>query len=82
MYQAKLFENESTRDGVRRYGGSVHYHYMSSGANEESYGGAKMVHSTLIEMLSNVRSQTAKCLCSHGEKGTADSVADVSNAKP
>eukprot|EP00904_Undaria_pinnatifida_P003351 jgi/Undpi1/13016/HiC_scaffold_8.g02679.m1 len=54
MYQAKLFENESTRDGVRRYGGSVHYHYMSSGANEESYGGAKMVHSTLIEMLSNI----------------------------
>ena len=54
MEQAKLFENQSTRHGKRKYGGSVHYHYMTSSSSVESYGGAKMVHSTMTEMISNV----------------------------
>ena len=54
MGQAKLYENQNTRHGRRRYGASVHYHYMSSNSSVESYGGAKMVHSTITEMISNV----------------------------
>lgn len=56
MYQAKLFENQNTRDGKRKYGSSVHYHYVSPKSNsKEAYSGSKMVHSTMTEMLANVR---------------------------
>ena len=54
MEQANLFENQSTRHGKRKYGGRVHYHYMTSNSSVEAYGGAKMVHSTMTEMISNV----------------------------
>ena len=54
MGQAKLYENQNTRHGKRQYAGSVHYHYMSSNSSVEAYGGAKMVHSTITEMISNV----------------------------
>ncbi|CAM9874426.1 unnamed protein product, partial [Ectocarpus fasciculatus] len=33
MQQAKLFENQSTRGGVRKYGGNIHYHYTSRSAS-------------------------------------------------
>lgn len=35
----------------------MHYHYMSPNSTEESYNGAKMVHSTMTEMISNVSSR-------------------------
>ena len=54
MEQANLFENQSTRHGKRKYGGRVHYHYMTSNSSVEAYGGAKMVHSTMTEMISNL----------------------------
>eukprot|EP00904_Undaria_pinnatifida_P003348 jgi/Undpi1/13013/HiC_scaffold_7.g02677.m1 len=54
MGQAKLYENQNTRHGKRQYAGSVHYHYMSSNSSVEAYGGAKMVHSTITEMISNI----------------------------
>lgn len=57
MHQAKLFENQNTKNGQRRYGDSVHYHYMSSNSAKESYNGAKVVHSTVTEMISNVSSR-------------------------
>ncbi|CAM9211467.1 unnamed protein product, partial [Laminaria digitata] len=54
MEQAKLFENQNTRHGKRQYGGSVHYHYMTSNSSAEAYSGAKMVQSTMTEMISNI----------------------------
>ena len=55
MYQAKLFENQNTKDGVRRYGSSVHYHYVSKHGNStETNDGRRMVQSTITEMLANV----------------------------
>lgn len=55
MYQAKLFENQNTKDGVRKYGSSVHYHYVSEYANStETNNGQRMVQSTMTEMLANV----------------------------
>ena len=54
MYQSKLFENEKTLRGRRWYGGSVHFHYVSSASSVEAYNGSKMVHSTMTEMISNV----------------------------
>lgn len=79
MYQAKLFENEQTRPGERRYGGSVHYHYMSSNSSLEAHNGAKMVHSTITEMIANVSSHYAPT-GSFETKGFVDkSIADVSN---
>lgn len=55
MYQAKLFENQDTRRGVRIYGASVHYHYVSTDADgEETKGGERMVQSTMTEMIANV----------------------------
>jgi len=55
MYQAKLFENQNSRDGVRKYGSSVHYHYVSRfGNSTETNGGSRMVQSTMTEMLANV----------------------------
>lgn len=56
IYQGRLFENEKSRIGERCYGCSIHYHYVSDGPNSpEAYGGAKMVHSAVTEMLANVR---------------------------
>lgn len=58
MYQAKLFENQDTKNGVRRYGCSVHYHYVSENANStETNNGQRMVQSTMTEMLANVSRQ-------------------------
>ncbi|CAM9632092.1 unnamed protein product, partial [Ectocarpus fasciculatus] len=55
IYQGRLFENEKSRIGERCYGCSIHYHYVSDGPNSpEAYGGAKMVHSAVTEMLANV----------------------------
>lgn len=55
MYQAKLFENEFYREGIRHFGKSVHYHYVSENpADPEAQGGAKMVQSTMTEMLADV----------------------------
>eukprot|EP00903_Cladosiphon_okamuranus_P007629 g7398.t1 len=55
MYQAKLFENEFYRNGMRHFGLAVHYHYVSeSPKEEEANGGAKMVHSTMTEMFAHV----------------------------
>lgn len=54
MYQAKLFENQNTRNGIRKYGSSQHFHYVSRRAWPESYNGAKLVQSTITEMLAHV----------------------------
>eukprot|EP00903_Cladosiphon_okamuranus_P011004 g10393.t1 len=55
MYQAKLFENQETRHGIRQYGGSIHYHYVSEYANStETKNGQRMVQSTMTEMLANI----------------------------
>ena len=55
MYQAKLFENQNTKGGIRKYGSSEVYHYVSSEpSSREAYDGAKMVHSSITEMLANV----------------------------
>lgn len=35
----------------------MHYHYMPSNSSAEAYSGAKMVQSTMTEMISNVSSQ-------------------------
>ncbi|CAM9645761.1 unnamed protein product [Scytosiphon promiscuus] len=55
MYQAKLFENQNTVAGRRRYGGSVHFHYISKNVSSpETHGGARMVQSTMTEMIANI----------------------------
>ncbi|CAN0067961.1 unnamed protein product [Ectocarpus sp. 4 AP-2014] len=55
MYQAKLFENGQSRDGIRRYGSSQHFHYVSKDASApETRNGTVMVHSTITEMLANI----------------------------
>lgn len=36
------------------YGCNQHYHYVSKSDNWTAYNGEKVVHSTLMEMLSNV----------------------------
>ena len=54
MYQAKLFENQNTRDGKKSYGGSQHYHYVVPPSEPVTYNGSKMVHSSILEMLSHV----------------------------
>ncbi|CAN0309063.1 unnamed protein product [Ectocarpus sp. 6 AP-2014] len=55
MQQAKLFENEKTQEGIRKYGGSVHYHYFSrSPSVPEAHNGTVMVHSTITEMMANI----------------------------
>eukprot|EP00752_Nemacystus_decipiens_P003816 g3511.t1 len=55
MYQAKLFENQHTKNGRRRYGLSMHYHHVSKYANStETNGGQRMVQSTMMEMLANI----------------------------
>lgn len=55
MYQAKLFENERTKQGRRVYGGSQHFHYTVTVSETEAYSGSKMVISSITEMLSHVR---------------------------
>ncbi|CAB1098061.1 unnamed protein product [Ectocarpus sp. CCAP 1310/34] len=55
MYQAKLFENEGSRNGIRRFAGSQHFHYISKETSApETRNGTIMVHSTITEMLANV----------------------------
>ncbi|CAM9376350.1 unnamed protein product [Ectocarpus fasciculatus] len=55
MYQAKLFENQESRNGVRHFAGSQHFHYVSSDASApESRNGTIMVHSSITEMLANI----------------------------
>lgn len=54
MYQAKLYENQETTPGQRHYGGSIHYHFMSSNSSIGAYSGAKMIHSSITEMIANV----------------------------
>lgn len=54
MYQAKLFENQSTRDGIRKYAASVHYHYVTGVDSPGSYSGHRIVFSTMTEMLAHV----------------------------
>ncbi|CAB1106329.1 unnamed protein product [Ectocarpus sp. CCAP 1310/34] len=55
MYQAKLFENEQSKNGIRRFAVSQHFHYVSSDASgPETRNGTIMVHSTITEMLANV----------------------------
>ncbi|CAM9310004.1 unnamed protein product, partial [Laminaria digitata] len=54
MYQSKLYENQNSQRGKRWYGGSQHFHYMTSSSHEEAYNGAQLVHSTMTEMISNI----------------------------
>ncbi|CAM9809757.1 unnamed protein product [Ectocarpus sp. 6 AP-2014] len=58
MYQAKLFENEESNNGVngvRRFAANHHFHYVSLDASApETRNGTIMVHSTITEMLANV----------------------------
>ncbi|CAM9747311.1 unnamed protein product, partial [Ectocarpus fasciculatus] len=55
MYQAKLFENQESRNGVRRFAGSQHFHYVSTNASApRTNNGTVMVHSTITEMLANI----------------------------
>ncbi|CAN0089336.1 unnamed protein product [Ectocarpus fasciculatus] len=55
MYQAKLFENQESRNGVRRFAGSQHFHYVSTNASApRTHNGTVMVHSTITEMLANI----------------------------
>ncbi|CAN0269222.1 unnamed protein product, partial [Scytosiphon promiscuus] len=55
MNQAKLFENQNTRPGKRHYGSSVHYHYVPEDiSSPETHNGARMVQSTMTEMLANI----------------------------
>lgn len=55
MYQAKLFENEFYTKGIRYFGRSVHYHYISESPNDpKAKGGAIMVQSTMTEMIAHV----------------------------
>ncbi|CAM9938670.1 unnamed protein product [Ectocarpus sp. 4 AP-2014] len=58
MYQAKLFENQESNNGIngiRRFAASHHFHYVSSDASDpETRNGTVMVHSTITEMLANV----------------------------
>lgn len=57
MNQAKLFENEKTfLSGMRKYASSQHYHYvLPSDADENlTYGGSRMVQSTITDMLATV----------------------------
>ena len=78
MYQSKLYENQNTRGGKRWYGGSQHYHFMTSNSSVEAYGGAKMVHSTMTEMISNVSPQSAST-GSNEPSDIAINVAGISN---
>lgn len=78
MYQSKLYENQTTRGGKRWYGGSQHFHYMTSNSSAEAYSGAKMVHSTMIEMISNVSPQQASG-SSHDSLDIANDVVSVLN---
>ncbi|CAB1109494.1 unnamed protein product [Ectocarpus sp. CCAP 1310/34] len=53
--ERNLFENERSRQGIRHYGASIHYHYVSSTTSDpEAHNGTTMVHSTMTEMLANV----------------------------
>ncbi|CBJ33491.1 hypothetical protein Esi_0498_0007 [Ectocarpus siliculosus] len=55
MYQAKLFENQKSRNGLRRFAASQHFHFVSTDASApETRNGTIMVHSTITEMLANV----------------------------
>eukprot|EP00903_Cladosiphon_okamuranus_P015286 g14126.t1 len=54
MYQAKLFENERTRNGMWRFGASVHYHYVLSPKEAKAQGATRMVYSTMTEMIAHV----------------------------
>ncbi|CAM9548864.1 unnamed protein product [Ectocarpus sp. 12 AP-2014] len=55
MYQAKLFENQRSRNGSRHFAGSQHFHYVSTDASTpETRNGTIMVHSTITEMLANI----------------------------
>lgn len=55
MCQAKFFENEKYRRGIRHYGGSVHLHFVVHGpAKPGAQGGEKMVQSTVTEMVADV----------------------------
>ncbi len=56
MYQAKLFENEHTLNlGFRKYGSSQHFHTVFKNiGHPKAYNGARMVASTITEMLANV----------------------------
>ena len=60
MYQAKIFENEESRVGNRCYGCSIHFHYTSQAFSPEALDGLKMVHSSITEMLANVRDRWGK----------------------
>ena len=64
MEQANLFENQSTRHGKRKYGGRVHYHYMTSNSSVEAYGGAKMVRSTMTEIAVSRLHRWSRQICS------------------
>ncbi|CAN0440332.1 unnamed protein product [Ectocarpus sp. 12 AP-2014] len=55
MYQAKLFENQESRNGIRRFAASQHFHFVSTDASAlETRNGTIMVHSTITEMLANI----------------------------
>ncbi|CAM9273949.1 unnamed protein product [Ectocarpus sp. 13 AM-2016] len=55
MFQAKLFENQESRNGIRRFAGSQHFHYVSADSSaRETRNGTIMVHSTITEMLANI----------------------------
>ncbi|CAM9791755.1 unnamed protein product, partial [Ectocarpus fasciculatus] len=55
MYQAKLFENQNSKRGIRRFAASQHFHYVSMDASvPETRNGTIMVHSAITEMLANI----------------------------
>ena len=52
MMQSRLFENQNTfKKGMRKYGSSQHYHFVSS---DGPYGSSRMVQSTVTDMLATV----------------------------
>ena len=78
MYQSKLYENQNTRGGKRWHGGSQHFHYMTRNSSVEASSGAKMVYSTMTEIISNVSHQYISA-SSHEVLGIVDNVVGISN---
>ncbi|CAM9152539.1 unnamed protein product [Ectocarpus fasciculatus] len=82
MYQAKLFENEHSQQGIRHYGGSIHYHYTKY--DPDAHNGTTMVHSTMTEMLANIMlgrtvetKATLYAKAAASADGTEQEIADV-----
>lgn len=63
MHQGKLFENEKSWGGERNYGKSPHFHHVFKSVDDpDAYSGARMVKSTVTEMLANVSLSTSSLI--------------------